>query len=344
MSTTARSLFSPMAIGGALIALVLELIFIASYIGALHDPRTHGMPVGVVAPPQITGQLVTQVKSRTGSALSPRPERSVAALQQDIDQHAVDGGLIVTAAGVRLVVADASGAAVTQTLMAFGQGFATAQEMKLTVEHVHRLPPGDPRGMSTVYLVFAWVFGGYFCAAALSLLLGTTYVSRLQVLLRLLLVAAFAALSGILGAVVADPLVGAIHGHFLAVAAAGALLVFAIAAFTMAMQRVLGSAGTLLALITFVLLGNPSSGGAVPGAFLPTFWRTIGPWLPNSAGMTLVRNIQYFGGNAINGALVLLVAYALLGCTVLVLFATHRRSASLSTPEIQDAPTPAAAA
>jgi hypothetical protein len=107
--------------------------------------------------------------------------------------------------------------------------------------------------------------------------------------------AGYAILSGLLGAAIAEPLTGALTGDFVQLAAIGALLVFAVTAATIAIQLLLGIAGTLVAMIAFVLLGNPSSGGVFPPEFLPGFWRAIVPWLPNVAAFTLVRNTMYFG-------------------------------------------------
>ena len=46
--------------------LALQLLFIASYVGALHRPDPTDVPFGVVAPQQVSGQLVTQLDSLPG--------------------------------------------------------------------------------------------------------------------------------------------------------------------------------------------------------------------------------------------------------------------------------------
>jgi hypothetical protein len=43
----------------------------------------------------------------------------------------------------------------------------------------------------------------------------------------------------------------------------------------MAFQVFLGTIGVGLTLILFVVLGNPSAGGAYPAPLLPGFWRAI---------------------------------------------------------------------
>ncbi|HEU0164108.1 MAG TPA: hypothetical protein VFQ54_03630, partial [Thermomicrobiales bacterium] len=246
------------AIAGAIVALILEAIFIGSYVGALHDPKPHdALPVGIVAPAQTASQLVQQIDAQAAGIIDPRVETDETALRHAIDERKIYGGLVFGPRGTTLIVADAAGSSAVTVLTTFAQGLATGQKIPLTVEHVHLLDSGDPRGLTTIYLVLAWVFGGYFCATVLTTLRGTGYASRGHAALRLSLLAGYGVLSGIVGALLAGPVIGAIDGHFLAIALSGTLIVFAVAATTMALQLVLGAAGTLLVMIAFVLLGNP---------------------------------------------------------------------------------------
>lgn len=317
--------FSWLAIGAAFAALALQLIFAASYIGALHDPRPKDVPIGVVAPEQMAAGLAGQIASISQGALKPQVEADEAALRNAIDHLDVYGGLVVTPEGAKLIVADAASLTAAQTLSVFAQGFAAGQNISLTIEHVHPLSAGDPRGLSTTYLVISWVFGGYFCATVLSTLRGTGYASRKHALLRIGLLAGYAVVSGLLGALIAGPLIGAIDGHFWGMALVGMFIVFAVAVATMGLQLLLGIIGTGVVLIAFVLIGNPASGGIVPEQFLPGFWRTVGPWLPNGAGFTLLRNVLYFDGNDITRAVLVLAAYTLIGIALLLIFAERKR-------------------
>lgn len=333
-----------LAMAGAAVALMLEAIFIGSYVGALHDPQPReALPFGVVAPPQVFGPLIQQMQDQASEIVDPRPIADEATLRSEIDHRKVYGGLIVGPQGLTLLVADAAGPAAASALTTFATGMATAQNTPLTVEHVHLLDTGDPRGLTITYLVFGWVFGGYFCATVLTTLLGSGYRNRSHALLRLALLAGYALLSGIAGAWLVGPLTNALSGHAIALVLAGTLTVFAVAASTMALQLVLGLPGTGLVLILFVLLGNPSSGGVVPAEFLPGFWRTIGDWLPNAAGYTLTRNLVYFDGNAISRSILLLVAYAVVGAIVLIALANHRRPSVLALDPEAELATGAAA-
>src|SRR5207245_608938 len=115
--------------------------------------------------------------------------------------------------------------------------------------------------------------------------------------------ALYAIVSGLAGAVVVGPIYGTLTGHLFTLWGIGALIVFAAAAATVAFQVLLGIIGIGLAILVFVIVGNPSAGGPYPGPLLPAFWRVLGPLIPTGAGTTAVRNTVYFAGNATGGAL-----------------------------------------
>ena len=83
-------------------------------------------------------------------------------------------------------------------------------------------------------------------------------------------------------------------------------------------QVLLGTLGVGLTLILFVVLGNPSAGGAYPPPLLPAFWRAISPALPNGAGVQALRHIVYFGSYGITGNLLVIAAYILTAITVAI--------------------------
>jgi hypothetical protein len=99
----------------------------------------------------------------------------------------------------------------------------------------------------------------------------------------------------------------------------GALLVFAVGAVTLAFQTLFGVIGIGITILFFVILGNPSAGGAYQPALLPPFWRAISSALPNGAATDTVRRIVYFGGYDIGGHLIVLASYAVAGVVVIII-------------------------
>lgn len=98
-------------------------------------------------------------------------------------------------------------------------------------------------------------------------------------------------ISGFGDAFIVDHVLGALTGHFLELGLLGALLVAASAVVTMAFQVMFGIIGIGIAVLVFVIPGNPSAGGAYQVELLPPFWRFLTNGLPTGAGTDTVRRI-----------------------------------------------------
>jgi uncharacterized phage infection (PIP) family protein YhgE len=111
-------------------------------------------------------------------------------------------------------------------------------------------------------------------------------------------------------------------------------LVVAASAVTMAFQTLFGVIGIGITVLFFVVLGNPSAGGAYQAALLPPFWRALSGALPNGAGVDSVRRIVYFGARGIGGDLGVIALYVVGGVVVAALVARRgeRRHAPSSSP------------
>jgi hypothetical protein len=92
-----------------------------------------------------------------------------------------------------------------------------------------------------------------------------------------------------------------------------ALTMFASGAATAGIQAALGPAGTGLVILTFVILGNPASGGPFARPLLPGFWRTVGGVLPPGGSVDLARSALFFDGERITGPILVLAGWAVVG-------------------------------
>jgi hypothetical protein len=295
--------------GGLVVALAAMATFAASYIGAFHNPTPHDVPIGV-----IDARSAAAVDASHG-AFSAHREPTNAALMDDLKTRKVAAGL----AGRTLYVASGESYTTAATVRAaFGTRIA-----RLTVTDVAPLPPGDPRGTTLFYVVIASVFGGYLGSTLVSLLLGYEAQTRLLVVARIGALAIFAVAAGLVGAAIVDAF-GAITTHFLPLWWITALVVFAAAAATAAVQTGFGFPGTGIALVAFIILGNSSAGGPYQLTFAPGFWRTIGPYLPQAAGLSALRGAVYFDGANIGGRLAVLAVYAAVGSIVCVAIGKRR--------------------
>ena len=304
------------------------MLFMASYVGALHNPdRTpHGLKIAVAGPPRVASQYRQALDSFAGgSAFNVKTESSIAAASTAVLDHDVYAALVPNTSGATtLIVAEASGPGVADDLATRLTAAFTARGQKLGVDRVAPLPAGDPRGISPFYVGLSWVFAGYLGAIILSALAGAATSMRSIALMRVGALALYALCCALIGTVIADSIFGALTGHFLAMVALGTLIVFAVASITSGLQGLLGLVGTAVALLLFLIASNPSAGGAVITPVLPGFWRTIGPWLPTGAATTLLRNTVYFGAHNITTSLIVLIVYALIGIA-LTLVAGGRR-------------------
>jgi hypothetical protein len=326
--------------------LLLQLGFVLSYVGAFHAPSPRDVPLAVVvpagAPAGTAGSVVAQLEGIAGDPLDLRVAGTEDDARDLLADREVDGVLLL-GAGTEdtLLVSGAEGGAVSSALTEVLTQVDAAQQRTLTTDDVLPAAAGDARGLSAFYLAVGWVVGGYLVASIIGVSAGSRPLTPARGVVRLGSLAVYAVVSGIGGAVITGPVLGVFDGHLLALSAFGALLVFAVGAITTALQVWTGLVGIGLAILLFVVLGNPSAGGAYPAPLLPPFWAAIGSWLPPGAGTSAVRGIVYFGGAGAGQACLVLAAYAVVGL-VATLAGSGRHPAEDAAAEPQ--PTAASAA
>jgi len=304
--------------------LLLSLLFVASYVGALHDPRPDGVPIAVAA--QVPGQVAGALEQ--GDSLQIRRVADADAARRAIDERDAYGALVATGGGLRLITAPAASPAIAQLLRDELAPRLERQGATVALAQAHPLPAGDPRGLVPFYLAIGLVLAGYLGAALLGLALGTELGIR-GTARRLLAIGVLAVLGGLLGTAVAAAIGGG--GAFGWCALLGALTVAATGAATVAFQRLLGFVGTGVSILLFVIAGNPAAGGAAAPELLPEPWRAIGSLLPNGAATAGIRDARYFPDASLAGPLLVLLAWTVL--SVGLALALGRRGRTLSEAE-----------
>ncbi|MEV6249261.1 DUF3533 domain-containing protein [Streptomyces sp. NPDC051742] len=307
--------------------LALQLLFIASYVGALHHPKPRDVPFGVVAPQQASARLVGQLEKLPGDPLDPRTVTDEAAARQQILNRDIDGALIVDPTGRTdtLLVASGGGTVLSSALQTIFTQVEGAQQRTLRTVDVAPASAEDFDGLSAFYLVVGWCVGGYICAAILAISAGSRPANRERAIIRLGALAVYSVLGGLGGAIIVGPILGALPGSVAALWGLGALVVFAVGCATLALQSVFGIVGIGLAILLIVIAGNPSAGGAFPLPMLPPFWNAIGPALPPGAGTWAARSIAYFKGNDMTGSMLVLSAWAVVGAAVTLVMSSLKR-------------------
>jgi hypothetical protein len=282
--------------------LVLQLLFITSYVGALHNPKPTDVPFAVVAPAQAAPKLVAELKGLPGGPLDPRAVADAATARRQIMNRDIDGALVVDPSSTTdtLLVASGGGTLLSTTLTKIITTVdATQHRTVKTVDIAPASSSHDFDGLSAFYLVVGWCVGGYLCASILAISAGSRAANRARATVRLGSMALYSVVSGIGGAIIVGPVLGALPGSILGLWGLGALVVFAVGAITLALQALTGIVGIGLAVLIIVVAGNPSAGGAFPLPMLPPFWQAIGPALPPGAGTWVARSIAYFRGTVI---------------------------------------------
>lgn len=302
--------------------LLLQIAFIWSYVGAFHDPKPKDVPVAVVAPTQQIGeQTVAKLNGINGSPVKAHAVANEAAARQELKDANSSAALVINPSGTQdtLLVASGGGTSVVTSMEAvFTQANATQQRTIKSVDVVP-LQSGDGRGLSGFYLAIGWMVGGYLVASLLGVAKGTRAHSLPRATARVLGLLPYAFFSGLLGALVVDQGLGAITGHFWALVGIGTLVSYAASTVTIAFQAFLGVLGIGLAVLLFVVLGNPSAGGAYQTDVLPTFWRVIGDWLPNGCATEAIRRVVYFDGAGVWPFLLTVIVWAVAGIVLTLL-------------------------
>jgi len=301
--------------------LLLQIGFIVSYVGAFHSPTPHRIPLAVVAPAPESSQVVTKLNLIPSAPLHATAASNLAAARRLIGDEAVSAALVINPAAKTdtLLIATADGSSVASAAEEVITAAEASQHRSVAVTDIVPLQRGDYHGLAGFYLVVGWAVGGYLVAALLGIASGARPATTPRTLNRLIAFVLFAIVSGLAGAIVVGPVLGALTGHLIALWWLGALLVFAVGAVTLAFQTLFGVIGIGVTILFFVILGNPSAGGAYQPALLPPFWRAISSALPNGAATDAVRRIVYFGGYDIGGHLIVLASYAVAGVVIAII-------------------------
>jgi hypothetical protein len=308
--------------------LLLQFAFILSYIGAFHSPSPHQIPVTVVAPEQLAGQLVDQLNGVPGQPVKVSASAHEIDARQALRTGQTSAVYVVNTSGTNdsLLIASGGGSGVATAVEQLFTAAAQRHGRTLSVQDLVPLDPGDARGLSGFYLVIGWAVGGYLFAAMLGVAKGSRPATLPRAVWRLGATVPYALASGVGGAVIAEPVLHALTGHFWPIAGIGVLVTLSAATVTIALQTLFGVIGIGLTVVIFVILGNPSAGGAYQAPLLPPFWRAISSCLPNGAGTEAIRRIVYFDGHAVTHPIVVLLVWIAGGVVVTMIgaAAVHR--------------------
>jgi hypothetical protein len=281
-------------------AIVLTLF---AWPNARLEPRD--LPVGVAGEPAAATAIEQRLSARDG-AFAVHRYADGAAARHGIEERDIYGAFVVTS------TASAASAAVSQTLS------HAAADSSATPVPVHDVVAAAPAGAAFASLLLPLII-----AASLTGVAATRLASG--ALRRTGLIVTGSVLVGLTATAIVQSWLGVVEGEWAANAAAMSLMVAAMASLVAGLEALLGRAGTILGLLTMILIGNPLSGAASSPELLPQPTGSIGQLLPPGAGASLLRSTGFFDGAAAGGHVTVLAAWALAGVATIFLVAARTR-------------------
>ncbi|MCM2410425.1 ABC transporter permease [Streptomyces sp. RKAG290] len=288
-------------------------LFAGSYTYAMANPTPHRIPAAVVSLEETARgkEFVTGMDKALDASLDIHRYDTVAAAREALEEQEVFAIVRPGPRGVAMDVAGASGAAVAQLLAESAVKVGGALDVPVAVADVKPLQKGDPRGLALFYISLAAVIIGFVGAIQLSV-----HARALIPLERIAFTIGYALLGAFAIAAVVDWWLGAVDLPFFE-----SWMILAFTMFTSGMvftmfNTLLGRWAMIPTWGVMVLLGNPSSGGAVSWPLLPSLLGHIGRWLPPGASVNAQHTAVYYQGYQRIFPFLVLAVWALVSCTV----------------------------
>ena len=165
-------------------------------------------------------------------------------------------------------------------------------QFKLPIVDLYPLPPSDPAGLATFYLVIAATLLGFTTMFQLRANVKTLSLPR-----WLGCVAALAVIGGAALAFVIGPVLHALTAPFPELWLLVSLQIGIAATFNSAMLVLMHRWAIIPTWIVFILLGNTSSGGAVSASLLPQPFAFLNHALPSGSTVSAIHTAAYFPHN-----------------------------------------------
>ncbi|MFD4632303.1 ABC transporter permease [Streptomyces sp. NPDC058284] len=309
-------------------------LFAGSYTFSMAKPTPHHIPTAVVDAKDkgdsARGKaFLDGMEKALNASLEVRRYDTREAARLDVEEQKVFAILDVARGGdkVTLDVSGASGASVAQVLAETAPKVGEKVGVPVTVKDVKPLQEGDPRGLAIFYISLAAVIIGFVGAIQLSV-----HARGLNPAERIGFTVLYALLGAFVIAAVVDWWLGALDLPFIESWLILALTMFASGMVFTMFNTLFGRWAMLPTWGLMVLLGNPSSGGAVSWPLLPSVLGHIGQWLPPGASVNAQHTAVYFGGHQHAFPFLVLGAWALVSSTVFWVWRHRHPGGRVSAP------------
>ncbi len=308
--TVVRRLLLPLALAAFVTLLATAFAWPTSHV----EPR--GVPIGLAGSPRFVTATTRALDAQAPGAFDITVAPTDADGRAMLDDNAIDGLFVEGSSGSQLVLGAAGRPAVADLLTSV-EGRLQRDAGGVTDE----VPPpsDDPHSAVFTAASLPTVLG----AIAAGAVLASSGRSRHD---RLASTVTVAVLSGVGLTLVLDSWLGALGGHWWALAGCYALGVGGIVAAINGLSHHFGRAGLVVVAGAVMLLGNPLSGATSSPDMLPTGWSALGRVLPPGALTNAVRAVAFYDDNGASSSVLILAAWALVGSLLLLVESSTGRS------------------
>lgn len=315
-SAAKRARIEPIARAVAifLMPLIIVGMMIIGYLGSMHSPSPHDMPIAVAGSASAAGSLADALESADEDAVDISVSDSVAEARDLVTRRDAVAAVVIDGDTATLYTATAAGAAQVTTVTSLIMPVLLEEGLSVVTADLAALPENDPSGLAAVFLATALVMAGYLPFSVLRS--NSPEVLKFRRIVPLL--AGWAALIAGIVWVVSGPILDVVTSdHYLAVLGISWLGVFAISCMQLFITRLFGPLGVIVGMFLLMVLGMPSSNMSVSMYTVPEFYRVLHEFLPMGAIGESMRAVLYFGGVGLTQHLLVLAVGAVAG-----LFAT----------------------
>ncbi|WP_261576030.1 ABC transporter permease [Frankia gtarii] len=295
--------------------LVFVVAFCLCYINAFHQPSPKDIKVAVVGTGPAAATLADRLEGTSNGMLSVSAVGSVDDVRGDVRDGDLAAAFTPGSANqpARLLVASGAQFQLAEVVQQTFAPVAAAEGTTLAVDDLAALPKHDSYGTSGFYIALVWTIAGYMVGMFIGMM-GQTLRHRVR--LGLIVGAGF--VFSLLGTLFAGPVVGAVHGHFLSLWLLGWLTTISVGLVVNGLSYFIGRFVTGAALILFVFLNIPSSGGAFPAAFVPEPFKWLHPYVFGTGVLDVLRDVVYGVGPGTGRGATIIGVYAAIGLVLTV--------------------------
>jgi hypothetical protein len=278
----------PAAVVSLLVA-TLAGLFVGAYSWAMANPVPHQIPIAVTGVSNNGERIVDALENALRTSLELHQYPTFAAAQSSVDEQRNFAILQLRPNDVEVDVASAAGASVARVLSQTAPQVGSALRIPVEVRDLKPLPVTDPQGIAIFYVSLGSIILGFVGAIQLGV-----HASALKPAERIAFTVGYALLGGLAICVMVDWVLGVLPLPFAQSWAICAFAMFTSGTIYTAFHTFLGRWAILPTWLLMVVLGNPSSGGAIAWPLLPPVLGFLGRFLPPGATVSAQRNAIYF--------------------------------------------------